>query len=237
MDQKFLYLTLNISSFIVPFAFSFYPKASFAKVWRYYLPAITITAILFIVWDEWFTQSGVWGFNRNYVSGIFIGELPLEEILFFFCIPYACIFTYFAFNHLIEKDWLNNVEPFLTAVLVVSCLLFGVIFFDRLYTSVTMFSLAILLALVKWVLKAQYLSRFYFSYAVILIPFFIVNGILTGSWIEEPVVWYNNAENIGFRIGTIPIEDMFYAMLMLLLSICIGSLLMGRKKNSPVRGY
>jgi len=49
-----------------------------------------------------------------------------------------------------------------------------------------------------------------------------VNGILTGSGIEQPVVWYNNAETIGIRLSTIPIEDFFYAMLMILLSITIA---------------
>jgi lycopene cyclase domain-containing protein len=49
-----------------------------------------------------------------------------------------------------------------------------------------------------------------------LIPFFIVNGILTGSFIEDQVVWYNNDENLGIRIGTVPIEDSVYAFTMIL---------------------
>jgi hypothetical protein len=47
-------------------------------------------------------------------------------------------------------------------------------------------------------------------------PFFIVNGILTGCGFEAPIVWYNNAENMQFRIATIPIEDTIYALGMLL---------------------
>ena len=49
-----------------------------------------------------------------------------------------------------------------------------------------------------------------------LIPFFIVNGILTGSFIEDQVVWYNNDENLGIRIGTVPVEDSVYAFTMIL---------------------
>jgi lycopene cyclase domain-containing protein len=49
-----------------------------------------------------------------------------------------------------------------------------------------------------------------------LIPFFIVNGILTGSFIDEPVVWYNNDENLGIRLFTIPVEDSVYAFTMIL---------------------
>src|SRR5688572_19399708 len=85
--------------------FSFYAKANFSKKWKYAVPAIVITSIIFIIWDEWFTRLGVWGFNPEYVSGIYILNLPLEDVLFFICIPYDCIFTHFALSHLTQKDY------------------------------------------------------------------------------------------------------------------------------------
>lgn len=89
----------------------------------------------------------------------------------------------------------------------------GLIFWDRLYTSVT-FLLTSLFLFYNYFEKTDF-SKIYLSYSITLFFFFIVNGILTGSFIDEPVVWYNNRENLRIRIGTIPIEDMFYGFLMI----------------------
>lgn len=80
------------------------------------------------------------------------------------------------------------------------------------------------------------MGRFYFAYLFVLIPFFIVNGILTGSFIDEPIVWYNNEENLNIRLGTIPVEDAFYGLLLILNSIVIAEMLETKygRKNEEV---
>ena len=65
------------------------------------------------------------------------------------------------------------------------------------------------------------LSRFYITYLVILIPFFLVNGILTGSFIEDEVVWYNVSEITGFRIFTVPFEDIMYGFSLIFLNLML----------------
>ncbi len=229
MNQKHLYLWINLLSFIVPFIFSFYPKANFSRKWKFVLPAITITAILFITWDALFTKLGVWGFNPRYTMGIDVFGLPVEEILFFFCIPYACLFTYFALNNLIEKDHLLPFHEIISSLLIILLLVFGSYFIDRLYTGTTFILTGFFLAFLLLKLRARFMGRFYLAFAVLVIPFLIVNGVLTGSFIEEPVVWYNNEENMGIRLGTIPPEDLVYAMLMILLSVTIWEKLEDRR--------
>jgi len=221
LNSKYLYLAIDLCTILFPLLFSFYPKANFSKKWKYLWPAILIPGIIFIVWDEFFTRLGVWGFNEAYLSGLYIGHLPLEEVLFFICIPYACVFTYEALNYLVSRDYFGAKQRAISMVLIVVSLFTVALSVDKLYTFTTFLSLAIFLSfliLMKW---DSFLGRFYFTYLFILIPFFIVNGILTGSGIEEPVVWYNDNENLGWRFATIPIEDMFYGMLLIAMNVLI----------------
>lgn len=230
MNSKYLYLFLDIVSILFPFLFSFYPKANFSKKWKYLWIAILIPAVVFIAWDELFTSLGVWGFNPKYLTGIYLGSLPLEEILFFICIPYACVFTYEALNYLIKKDYFGKQQKYISIVLILVFFLAGAFNYDKWYTSVTFMALAVYLTILE-LIGTKFLSRFYFTYLFILIPFFIVNGILTGTGIDEPVVWYNNSENVGIRMLTIPIEDTFYGMLLLVMNVSIFEWLQRRKAS------
>lgn len=219
--MKSLYLIIDLCSLIPTVLFSFHPKIKFYLHWKYALPAILSIALPFILWDMYFTELGVWGFNARYVTGVQIGNLPLEEVLFFICIPYACLYTYFCFNQFISHDYYKKKEVLISNVLICFLTVISVIFYKHLYTSVTFLLLTVFLIFCRFGLKVGWLSRMYFAYSFLLIPFMIVNGILTGTGIEQEVVWYNSAHILGPRILTIPIEDVFYGMLMFMLSVSI----------------
>ena len=216
--MNYLYLIVDIAAFIVPFLFSFHPKIKFYKEWKFVWTAIITTTLLFSIWDNYFTKIGVWGFNERYLSGYYLSNLPVEEILFFVCIPYACLFTYFCFKLFYGDHYRLKYEKRITLFIIVLstvCALFSV---DKLYTFYATAGLALFLSLLQFKVKVKWLSIFFYSHMFLLIPFFIVNGILTGTGLDEPVVWYNDNEIIGPRMHTIPVEDVFYGMLMLLFS-------------------
>ncbi len=187
----------------------------FIKHWKAVLLSLTIVATVFLIWDAIFTKNGVWGFNPDYHLPFLLFGMPIEEWLFFFCIPYASIFIhysleYFKPNFLISKR--NTKLITLALITVVTPVL--VLNWGKAYTTVN-YSFLIGTLLVGFFYGLAYLRRFYLAFLIILIPFFIVNGVLTGTGVEEPVVWYNNNENLGIRLLTIPIEDIGYAFTML----------------------
>jgi len=214
--MQYLYLYLNIGSFIVPFLFSFHPKLQFYKKWKYLFLGIVVMMAFFISWDVIFTEAGIWGFNDAYITGNKILGLPIEEWLFFICIPYACLFTHYALQSFFPKLSLSEKTTSIIYVSLMSVLVITLWYtYNRWYTLVNFGYTIILLGLVYNYQRAL-LRTFFPTFLIILVPFLVVNGVLTGTGIVDQVVWYNDAENLGFRLGTIPIEDTMYALSMLL---------------------
>lgn len=210
----YTYLLINLGSILGPFILSFDKKVAFYKSWGPLFAAIGIAGGAFIIWDIFFTEWGVWSFNPKYLSGISAFGLPLGEWLFFFTIPYACIFIYACMNAYVKKDLLGSHAKTINRVLALILLVIGIVFWERMYTAVTFISTAIYLLLHSEVWKSPWMGRFYMGYLVALVPFMIVNGMLTAF----PVVQYNDLENLATRIYTIPVEDSMYMMLLLLLT-------------------
>ena len=220
-NKMSLYLVLNIASFFIPFLYSFESRMKYIKRWKAVFLSIFITAVFFIIWDIIFTKIGVWRFNPRYHSGIEFFGLPIEEWLFFICIPYSSIFIHFAFHYFYPKVSLSDKTVRIIYWIIIILLLPTIILhYNHLYTAIN-YSVLVLVLTYTVFKVPNVLNTFFITFLIVLIPFSIVNGILTGSFIDEPVVIYNNAENLGIRLGTIPIEDIGYAFTMLLMSLVL----------------
>lgn len=226
---KYLYLFLDLASFSIPFIFSFERKwIHFIGRWKAILAGLGTMSLIFLIWDIWFTGAGIWGFNDQYITGIKAYGLPLEEFLFFLLIGYSCLFIYESFHHLVRRpQWEHPAKIFFAIVALVN-LLIAFLSKDKLYTLTALGLNAFGLILVLLMFRGFPWSKFLIGYAVSFIPFTLVNGVLTGGITREPVVWYNPAENLGIRLGTIPVEDSQYMMLMMLISTVVYEMVLKR---------
>ncbi|MFT5723414.1 MAG: lycopene cyclase domain-containing protein [Bacteroidia bacterium] len=225
-----LYLYVLMGSAIIPFLFSIF-KLDFILYWRNFVLSTTIVAVVFLIWDAVFTQYGIWGFSEDYCLGFDVLKMPIEEWLFFFVIPYCSLFTHFAFYYAYPKVKLNKkVTISISMMLMALALVLVVSNYSKAYTVINFSFLLITIAIgVRY--KTALLQQFYISFMLILIPFILVNGILTGSFTETPVVWYNHSENLGIRILTIPIEDFGYAFTLLFGNLMIFDTLNRKRKH------
>lgn len=219
MLSNYTYLLINICSLLIPLALSFEKRVAYHKKFPNLFIAMSITAFLFLIWDYFFTSNGIWGFNAKYLIGIYIFNLPLEEILFFFAIPFSSIFIYEVIKYY-NSSLPAAFTKVLTIIFILISIFMSINYRDLAYTSATFAVLASLL-LINLFLSKQILKHFYLAYLITLVPFFIVNGILTGTGLTEPVVWYTPEEKLGIRLMTIPVEDIFYGMGLILMNISI----------------
>lgn len=218
MNTHYTYFLILAASLAGPLLLSFDKKVAFYKNWKFVFPAMLIPSLLYIAWDMYFTAKGVWGFNENYITGIKLYNLPLEEVLFFFIVPYCCVFIYACIRAYFPNLKNRKQADYFLLALAIALLATGLIFLKKYYTGWT-FTLTGLFILSLYLFRKYYKTfdavSFLVSYLICLVPFLLVNGFLTAI----PVVLYNNAENLGIRIYTIPFEDVFYGMLLVLMNI------------------
>ncbi len=215
MDKSYTYLLINVLTIFFPLVLSFDKKVGFYKKWKYILPGLVITGVLYLVWDSVFTYKNVWSFNDDYILGIKFFGLPLEEMLFFVTVPFACIFIYECLICYFKLAVSEKLVKFISLFLLLLSFVLALLFADRLYSIINFLTLAVVLLYTLTRPIKLNMGSFYVAYAVSLIPFYIVNGILTSI----PIVSYNSTEIMGFRVGTIPFEDHFYSMSLILLNL------------------
>ena len=224
--KNFTYLLLMLGSVIVPVIYSFESEVRYYSKLKYLFPAIIFSGAIFILWDIRFEELGIWQFNPEYVTGIYILNLPVEEWLFFLVIPYCCVFIYEILKVKLPHYEKNNLFVAVSLVLLVVFVLLAYFERRKLYTFFTFFLLSIYFGYTVFRnrFKPHY-TNFYLAYIISLIPFLIVNGVLTAL----PVVEYNDVQNLGIRVFTIPIEDFAYFFLLLLMNVTIYEYLKQRR--------
>lgn len=211
--MNYTYLLIDILTIIFPVILSFDKKVNYFRHWKNVFVALVIVGIPFVIWDILFTKLEVWWFNPTYLVGFDIGNLPIEEVLFFVVVPFSCTFIYVCIKNYFPKIKLVGFNRLFYALLVgyaLVVLLFG---WGGWYsTTVAIICLGLIFYLQK---KGRKFYHLPIAFLVALIPFFIVNGVLTGTGLDEPIVFYENLENSNRRFFSIPIEDVLYAFILI----------------------
>ena len=98
--EYFLVLAIALAG---PIVLSFSKELTIYKTARRLILSIGLPLPVFIVWDMIVTTRGHWSFNPLYVVGVHVGNLPLEEALFFVIIPFCAIFTWESVKYFLRE--------------------------------------------------------------------------------------------------------------------------------------
>jgi len=211
------YLIFNILVIAGPLIFGLFRPFYFVDKW---LPALVSAAVVgfpYIIWDALVTGQH-WTFNADYITGVYISGLPVEEWLFFFTVPFACLFTWEMISLYTTEKRLGSIaviRPFLYILPLLGILLFA----RGLEYTGLVFIVTGIAILADRILKTDLLlSRRFYLYIGLVILFTVVfNGFLTA----RPVVLYGESYQLGLRIITIPIEDFGYGISLIFLNTSV----------------
>lgn len=231
LESQYLYLGLMIFTLSYPLAQSFEHRITLYKKWKAVFAGTVVMMLIFIPWDIWFTDIGVWWFRDDYITGLKIFLLPVEEWLFFIVVPYACIFIYEVLKYYIKLDFLRSRARYVFFTLSLVLGFLGWYYYPQYYTSIT-FGLTSLACLLLGFSNPNWIGRFLMMYIVSWVPFVLINGALTGMLTKQAIVNYNEAEIIGLRIITIPVEDSVYSLLMLMAVVAVYEYVKSKSKES-----
>ncbi|TJZ63358.1 lycopene cyclase domain-containing protein [Sphingobacterium olei] len=217
--KQYTYLLVNFLAVIVCFIFSFHPKIRFDRFFVPFIKSAILVLIPFIIWDAWFTKIGVWWFNDSYLIGVRLLGLPLEEWLFFICIPFSCVFTFYCLDKFFSLEWKPQADRYFSMGAAVSCFVLCLFNTGLVYPFITFLATGISLVYLKFVSRVTWIGKVSLIYTMLLPGFFLVNGVLTGTGLEQPIVNYTTGHYMEIRIGTIPVEDAVYGYTMILWNV------------------
>ncbi|HAM20848.1 MAG TPA: lycopene cyclase domain-containing protein [Actinobacteria bacterium] len=92
--SNFGYLAVLAFCFIGTLWLEFVFRTRVYRRWLRLLMTLVPVVIVFSLWDLYAIASGHWTFDLTAITGVFtVGNLPLDELLFFIVIPCCAILT------------------------------------------------------------------------------------------------------------------------------------------------
>jgi lycopene cyclase domain-containing protein len=202
------YYLFNLLVFMPVLLLSIFTDVQPHKDWRTLLRCVLFVSLPFMYWDIWAANEGHWGFNPEYVTTFRFLNVPVEEFLFFITVPFACLYVWGVIKkHYRAKKQIST--SLLTVILSLGLLASFLLLtanWGNGYTRSAGAAFLLTIALL-WRQKTLVCSRQFWMFQVVLLGLFVLaNSALTAL----PVITYGEASYIGFRIGTIPLEDFFF---------------------------
>ena len=211
--MKFEYLLFNFVVIAGPVVSQFSRQIKRVSRWRLKLLVSGIVMIPYVIWDALVAGSH-WWFNDAYTLNLRLFGLPIEEWLFFITVPFGCLLVWETLPH--TDSWLGRLKSLrYVRTSLYTTLPIGVWVFSmgKQYTGLVLFCFG-LVALVDTLLGVDLLLRpkTYLYLVIVSVLILVFNGYLTA----RPVVLYGEAYQVGYRILTIPLEDIGYGFTLML---------------------
>lgn len=103
MDDRYQYLLLMAACLLTTAPLEIVLRARVYRRPLRLLLALVPTVIVFVVWDVVGILRDHWSYSPQFTTGIMIGVMPLEELVFFLTIPICGLLTYEAVGYVLRR--------------------------------------------------------------------------------------------------------------------------------------
>jgi lycopene cyclase domain-containing protein len=103
-----LYLVVMAACVLATLPLELVLRARVYARWRRLLLSLLPVLVVFLGWDSLSIHAGFWSYRQ--LSGLRVGNLPIEEIVFFLVVPTCSVLTYEAVRRLRPAWWAGD-EP------------------------------------------------------------------------------------------------------------------------------
>lgn len=103
MDDRWQYLVLMAACILITLPLEFVLRARVYRQPARLLLALLPTVAIFVVWDIVGIYRDHWSYSPDYTTGIMLGVMPLEELVFFIVIPICGLLTYEAVGYVLGR--------------------------------------------------------------------------------------------------------------------------------------
>ena len=212
--MKWEYLLFNLVILLCPVALSFDRRVHYVSRWSLALLSCGMCLIPYVLWDA-LVVGRHWWFSEATILGWRVAGLPVEEWLFFISVPFACLFIWDVLHAYLDNRRIPGLKYLRISLVFTFPLGLTMFHYRKGYTALVLISISLVVYLDAW-LKTDLLLRSttYLYLAIVVGLILIFNTYLTA----RPVVLYGESYQLGFRIGTIPVEDFAYGLGLVLLN-------------------
>jgi len=213
--KKLSYLLFNLLILTLPIISKLIYQKTILPKTSYFILSAAIVAVIFIVWDIKVTDKW-WFFNNQYILGVKFFKLPIEEVLFFFTVPFSCLIIFLNLNSLIPLK--INFDFYFFLIFIFLILSFYFLKKGKAYPFVVFLLLSVNIFL-DYFLRVYLLNQlaFYIYLAIVTVLTFVFNYYLT----SKKIITYSKNYKTNFLITTIPFEDFIYGINLLYLNLIL----------------
>ncbi|GAA1865339.1 lycopene cyclase domain-containing protein [Brevibacterium marinum] len=100
--SSFEYLLLMGACLVITLPLELLFSARVYRRWKVLIGSLIPIVVVFSIWDVVAISRDHWTYNPKFVTGVHLGSLPLEELVFFIVIPVCALLSYEAVGTVLD---------------------------------------------------------------------------------------------------------------------------------------